>query len=211
MQGHPGAMEYQPGILEAPTELWSTVAHPGAVETIPGLLLEQCWLSLKPIVTWHVSAITFAGLGRHLRSEVNFAMAPRWLCCLADLGSETRVSAVTSGLWSVQSWNSRLSKKCLKCLMAVMAARISWSNVEYFDSAMVSLRCTSDATRGIGRICGGHPQFEHNYEINLPIILPRVVIVKHHRFETIGCAACHPFSPGCQDQHADSASAMLVL
>jgi hypothetical protein len=44
-------MEYQPGILEAPTELWSTVARPGALETIPGLLLEQWWLSLKPCVT----------------------------------------------------------------------------------------------------------------------------------------------------------------
>jgi len=31
MEAHPGAMEYQPGILEAPTELLSTVASPGAV------------------------------------------------------------------------------------------------------------------------------------------------------------------------------------
>jgi hypothetical protein len=51
MEAHPGAMEYQPGILEAPTELLSTVASPGAVETIPAILLEQWWLSLKPSVT----------------------------------------------------------------------------------------------------------------------------------------------------------------
>ncbi len=33
--------------------------------------------------------------------------------------------------------------------MAVMVARISWSNVEYFDSAMVSLRCTSALLQGL--------------------------------------------------------------
>jgi hypothetical protein len=30
IEGHPGAMEYQPGILEVSTELGSTVARPGA-------------------------------------------------------------------------------------------------------------------------------------------------------------------------------------
>ncbi len=73
----------------------------------------------------------------YLRSEVNSAMAARCRCCLADHGSETRVSAVTKGLWSVHSWKSRPSRMCLKCRMA---ARSFPSNVEYFDSAGCSLR-----------------------------------------------------------------------
>jgi hypothetical protein len=51
MEAHPGAMEYQPGILEAPTELLSTVASPGAVETIPAILLEQSHLGVKAIAS----------------------------------------------------------------------------------------------------------------------------------------------------------------
>jgi hypothetical protein len=41
-------------------------------------------------------------------------MAARCHCCLADHGSETRVSAVTNDLWSVQSWKSRRSRMCLQ-------------------------------------------------------------------------------------------------
>jgi hypothetical protein len=86
------------------------------------------------------SATTFAGPGTYLRSKVNSAMAARCRCCLADHGSETSVSAVTKGLWSVHRWKSRPSRMCLKCRMAAPAARSSRSNVEYFDSAGCSLR-----------------------------------------------------------------------
>jgi hypothetical protein len=86
------------------------------------------------------STTTFAGPGTYLRSEVNSAMAAKCRCCLADHGSETRVSAVTNGLWSVHGWKSHPSRMCLKCLMAAAVARSSRSSIEFFDSAGCSLR-----------------------------------------------------------------------
>ncbi len=41
-------------------------------------------------------------------------MAARWRCCLADQSSETRVSAVTSSLWSVQTPELELEDPLLR-------------------------------------------------------------------------------------------------
>ncbi len=76
------------------------------------------------------SATTFLRPGRYNICIWNSEINANWRCCLGEIGTETRVKALTRGLWSVQSWNWRPSQKCLKCLIAACAANNSRSKVE---------------------------------------------------------------------------------
>ena len=65
------------------------------------------------------SATALLAPGTWRRSVVNSAMYAKWRCCLAVHGGEILCRAVSSGLWSVCSWNDRPSREKRKWRMAL--------------------------------------------------------------------------------------------
>ncbi len=53
---------------------------------------------------------------------LNSEMNAKWHCCLGEMGAEMQEMAVTSGLWSVQSWNLNLRKNGGNVWFAAWAA-----------------------------------------------------------------------------------------
>ncbi len=106
------------------------------------------WLLFQPISGgeggWErrdkKSETTFFNPGRYNICTLNSEMKAKWHCWRGEMGRETRVKAVTSGLWSVQSWKDRPSQKWWKCRIAAKAANNSRSKVEWRDSMSVNLQ-----------------------------------------------------------------------
>jgi hypothetical protein len=113
--------------------------HFRAAVLLGGNNFEIYWFCRWRGCDWYSGCLVWAGQknqhrhfspGKYNSCTLNSVMNAKWRCFLGEMGAEMREMAVTSGLWSVQSWKDQPSQKWRKCLIATWAANNSLSKVE---------------------------------------------------------------------------------